>query len=181
MNIKTALLILSITLTSLTYGQNCHCISGGIRDKEKGIETVGGVTNTRDYYGLLIQKIMNYKDTTEPYKYRILYNVASRDQFSNSMLNTLGTVELRLTNDSLITIDSVKYQNNPLGFGPTLGFWFYLSEKDIKTLSNYPMESISVKNVLTPSYFTKKRKKEQTKIFKCLLLRKPKRNKKTSK
>jgi hypothetical protein len=172
MNLKTGLLVLLIPLISLSYGQNCFCISG-TKDKEKGIETVGGVTNTKDYYSLLIQKIMNYRDTTESYTYRMLYNVASKDQFTEDMLKTLGTVELKLTNESTIVIDSVEYQNSPLGFGPTLGFWFYVSEETIKTLSNYPIESISVKDVLRPSHFTKKRKKEQTKIFKCLLLRKP--------
>ncbi len=173
MNLKTGLLISLITLTSLSYGQNCFCISG-TTDKEKGIETVSGVTNTKDYYSLLVQKIINLRDTTESDKYRMLYNVASKDQFSDNMLTTLGTVELKLTNGSTIVIDSVEYQNSPLGFGPTLGFWFYIPEETIRTLANYPIESISVKDVLIPSYFTKKRKKEQTKIFKCLLLRKPK-------
>lgn len=173
MNLKTELLISLIILTSWSYGQNCLCISG-TKDKEKSIETVGGVANTRDYYSLLIQKIMNYSDTTESHKYRMFYNVASRDQFSDSMLNTLGTIELKLTNETTILIDSVEYQNSPLGFGPTLGFWFYISEETIKTLSNYPIESISVKDVLIPSHFTEKGKKEQIEIFKCLLLRKPK-------
>jgi len=173
MNLKTGLLITFVILTSLTYGQNCFGISG-TKDKEKGTETLGGVTNTRDYYSLLIQKIINYRDTTEPHKYRMFYNVASKHQFTDNMLNTLGTIELKLTNDSIIVIDSVEYQNSPLGFGPTLGFMFYVSEEIIKTLANYPIESISAKDVLKPSYFTKMRKKEQTKIFKCLLLRQSK-------
>lgn len=174
-NLKTGLLVLLIALTSLSYGQNCFCISG-TKDKEIGIETVGAVTNTRDYYSLLIQKIMNYRDSTVSHKYRMLYDVASKDQFTEDMLYTLGIVELKLTNESTIVIDSVKYQNSPLGFGPTLGFWFYVSEATIRTLSNYPIESISVKDVLIPSHFTKKKIKEQVKIFKCLLLREPKRN-----
>jgi len=172
MNLKTGLIILMVALTSLSYGQNCFCISG-TKDKEKGIETVGGVTNTKDYYSLLIQKIMYYRDTTESNKYRMLYNVASKVQFSDSLLNTLGTVELKLINGLTIIIDSVKYQNSLLGFGPTLGFWFNVSEETIRTLSNNPIESISIKDLLAPSHFTKKRIKEQTKIFKCLLLRKP--------
>ena len=175
MNLKTILLILSIALTSFSFGQNCFCISG-TKDKEKGIETVGGVTNTRDYYSLLIQKIMNYRDTTETHKYRMFYNVASKVQFSDSLLNTRGTIELKLTNDSTIVIDSVEYQNSPLGFGPTLGFWFNVSEETIRILERYPIESISVKDVLMPSYFTKKRKKEQVRIIRCLLLRQTKRS-----
>ncbi len=170
MNLKISLIVLLIT-SNLSFGQRCFCISS-TKDKEKGIEIAGGVTNTKDYYALLIQKIIYYKDTTKPCKYRMLYNVASKYQFSDSMLNTFGTVELKLTNDSTILIDSVKFQNSPLGFGPTLGFWFYIPEETIKTLSNYPIEYISVKNIVPPSYFTKKRKKEQIRIFKCLLLRK---------
>ena len=160
-------------MTSFSYGQNCFCVSG-TKDKEKGIETVGGVTNTRDYYSLLTQKIMNYRDTTEPNKYRFLYNVASKVLLSDSILNTTGTVELKLLDNTTILIDNVEYQNNPLGPCCTLGFWFYTTEEIIKNLSTNPIESISVKNILGPSIFTKKRQKEQMKIFKCLLIRKPK-------
>ncbi len=153
-----------------SYGQGCSCISG-TKDKEKGIETVGGLTNTSDYYSLLIQKVLNYKDTTVLAKYRLFLNAASRFLFSDSTLKALGIIELKLTDNTTIVLDSVEYKNNPLGICCTLGFWVYISEENIKILSENPIVSITVKDVLSSS-FMPKRQIEQQKIYKCLLARK---------
>ena len=168
-NLMTITLVfLSITMT----GQNCFCISG-TKNKKTGIETVGGVTNTRNYFSLLVQKIMDGNDKTKTYEYRFLYHVPSDFLLTDSMLNTYGTIELMLIDKTPIIIDSVEYQNNPLGFGPTVGFWFYVSEETINTLSSNPIEYISVINILAPSSFTRKRQKEQMRIYSCLLKREP--------
>jgi len=168
--ITLVLFLLSISVYS--NGQGCSCISG-TRDKEKGIETVGGTTNTSDYYSLLVQKIMNNKDTTVVPKYRLFFNAASRVLFSDSTLKTFGIMELKLSDNTTIVLDSVEYQNNPLGFCCTLGFWVYISEENIKRLSENPIVTITVKDILSSS-FNPKRQKEQQKIYKCLLNRKPK-------
>ena len=168
--ITIVLFLMSISVYS--NGQGCSCISG-TRDKEKGIETVGGTTNTSDYYSLLVQKIMNYKDTTVVPKYRLFFNAASRVLFSDSTLKTIGIMELKLTDNTTIVLDSVEYQNNPLGFCCTLGFWVYISEENINRLSENPVVTITVKDILSSS-FNPKRINEQQKIYKCLLNRKPK-------
>ncbi len=165
------MVILLVSVSVYSHGQSCSCISGK-RDKEKGIEVVGGVTNTRDYYGLLVQKIMNYNDTTLAPKYRLFFNVATKVLFSESTLETFGIMELKLTDSTTIVLDSVEYQNNPLGFCCTLGFWVYISEENIKRLSENPIVTITVDDILSSS-FKPKRQREQQKIYKCLLDRKP--------
>ena len=169
---RVTIVIFLLFISVYSNGQGCSCISGK-KDKDKGIETVGGVTNTSDYYSLLIQKIMNYKDTTVSPKYRLFFNAASRVVFSDSTLKTLGTMNLKLTDNTSIVLDSVEYQNNALGYCCTLGFWVYISEENIKKLSENPIVTITVKDILSSS-FNPKRQKEQQKIYKCLLNRKPK-------
>ncbi len=169
---QITIVLFLMSISTYSNGQGCSCISG-TRDKENGIETVGGTTNTSDYYSLLVQKIMNYKDTTVVPKYRLFFNAASRILFSDSTLKTIGIMELKLTDNTTIVLDSVEYQNNPLGFCCTLGFWVYISEVNINRLSENPVVTIIVKDILSSS-FNPKRQKEQQKIYKCLLNRKPK-------
>jgi len=169
---RIVILIILISVTIQTWGQNCSCISG-TKDKKMGIETIGGVTNTNDYYSLLVQKIMNIKDTAITPLYRLFLNAASKVLLSDSILNTLGTIELKLEDNSRIILKSVKYQNNPLGVCCTLGFWVYVPEETIRILSINPIVTITVNDILSTS-FTDKRQKEQIKIYNCLLNKTPK-------
>lgn len=174
---KTKLVQITIVIflwfiSTYSNGQGCSCISGS-KDKDKGIEIIGGVTNTTDYYSLLIQKIMNYKDTTVLPKYSLFFNAASKVVFSDSTLKTLGTMNLILTDNTIIVLDSVEYQNNALGYCCSLGFWVYLSEENVRRLSENPIATIIVKDILFSS-FNPRRQKEQQKIYNCLLNRKPK-------
>jgi hypothetical protein len=169
---RVTIVLFLLFISVFSNGQRCSCISG-TKNKDKGLETVGGVTNTTDYYSLLVQKIMNYKDTTVLAKYRLFFNAASRVVFSESTLKTLGTMYLNLTDNTTIVLDSVDYQNNVLGYCCTLGFWVSISEENIKKLSENPIVTILVKDILSSS-FNPKRQKEQQKIYKCLLNRKPK-------
>jgi len=172
-HLRQLFLIFSLTSISvLTWGQSCSCISG-IKDKEKGVEIVSGITNTSDYYVLLVQKIMNYEDTTISPKYRLFLNVPTKVLFSDSSLKTFSTIELKLLDNSKLILDNVEYKNNPLGDYCTLGFWVYVTEETIKTLSINPIVTITVKDIISSS-FTSKRQKEQQKIYNCLYIRKPK-------
>lgn len=169
--IRSGIIALSLLFISVySFGQGCSCISGK-KDNEKGIETVGGITNTSDYYSLLVQKIMNIKDTTVAPKYRLFLNAASKVLFSDSTLKTLGIMELKLADNTTIILDSVEYKNNPLGLCCTLGFWVYILEDNIMELSENPIVTITIKDILSSS-FTPKRQKEQQRIYNCLLKRK---------
>lgn len=167
---KILLTVVTVTfLSSVTVGQNCSAISG-TKDKKKGYEAYGGVTNTKDHYSLLIQKI-NYTDSIITAPYLFFLNAATRVLFNDSILNTFGTFELKLTDGSTIEIDSVRFQNNPLGFCCTLGFQANsITEEIIIRLSQTPIETIKVKGILTTSFSPKKQKEQQT-IFTCLLNR----------
>ncbi|NVO20705.1 MAG: hypothetical protein HXX13_13470 [Bacteroidetes bacterium] len=168
--IQRIISILIVIIPAFTWGQNCLCISG-LKNKEKGIETIGGVTNTIDFYSLLIHKIINYKDTADLPKYRFLYHAATDFQLTDSMLNSNGTIELILANDSKIIVDSVKYENSPLKACCSIGFWFFLPEETIKTLSVYPIKSITANGIIRTSFFNSRKQREQQKIFNCLINR----------
>lgn len=152
-----------------SFGQNCFCISG-TKDKEKGTETIGGVTNSKDFYSLLIQKVIHQSDTTVKPTYIFYLNAASRVLLSDSMLKTTGVMKLQLLDNSTVTYDSVSYYNNPLGFCCSLGFKVYLTEEQVIAIAKNPIVSITVLNSLTTS-FNSRRQKEQQKIINCLILR----------
>ncbi len=168
---KQLLLAFYLTLISIaTIGQNCFCISG-TKDKTKGIETIGGVTNSKDFYSLLIQKEMNFVNESDAPRYFLTLNAASKVLLSDSTLKTKGTVELLLLDNSLIVVDNVTYLNNPMGYCCSLGFQCEVSETIIKTLSQNPIVTLTVKGILSTS-FAPRKQKEQQKIYNCLLNRK---------
>lgn len=67
--------------TSTCIGQNCSCISG-TTDKNTGIESRGGITNSMDFYSLLLQRETNYKDSIVVPKFKLLLNAASSSSSS---------------------------------------------------------------------------------------------------
>lgn len=169
---STRHLFFAFILTALhfgSFGQNCFCISG-TKDKEKGIETIGGVINSKDYYSLLIQKEIHYTDTTVTPKYIFYLNAASRVSLTDSMLKTTGTMKLQLLDNTTVAYDNVTYYNNPLGYCCSLGFKAYLTEEQVMVIANNPIVSITVLNSLTTS-FNSRRQKEQQKIINCLIPR----------
>jgi hypothetical protein len=171
MKISSAIRQLFFILVSSFYyfdsiGQNCHCISG-TKDKNKGTETLGGLTSSADFYSLLFQKEINRKDTTVKPRYNLFLNVASRVLLSDSMLKTRGVMEVRLLDNSIMKYDSVSFHNNPLGFCCTIGFNVSLTEEEFKMIGTNPIVTLTVLDVKTS--FADKKQKEQQKIINCLI------------
>jgi hypothetical protein len=167
------LILISLTTISVfTWGQNCSCISR-TKDKKTGIETVGGLTNSRDFYSLLIQKKMSSENDSAAPTYFLSLVAASRVLLTDSMLKTKGTIVLKLTDNSLTTIDNVTYMNDPMGLKGSLGFQCEVREDVIQTLSQNPIVLFTVEGILK-TFFVPKKQKEQQKIYTCLLNRKPK-------
>jgi|GEM_PF-1564498 len=171
--LKQIICVLSFVIVSLSVnGQNCSLISGK-KDKQRGIETVSGITTSKDFYSLMIQKELNYADTSISPKYLLFLNAASRVQFTDSILNTTGTLQLKLLDGSAINVEGVSFINNPLGFCCTLGFKANVSEDVVQALAANPIVTLGVMNMLSTN-FEPKKQKEQQRIYSCLLLRKPK-------
>src|SRR6187402_2075614 len=140
----TILLTLLLTLIStLLNGQNCSLISG-TKDKNAGTETVGGITNSKDFYSLLIQKTINMQDKSITPIYTFNLVAASKALLSDSLLNTKGTFELLLLDNTILSIDSVTYKNNPLGYCCSLGFSAEIDENKIKLLKGNPVVTLKV-------------------------------------
>lgn len=169
---KVLIACLTILFSFESFGQNCSCVSG-VKDKTKGIETVGGVTNSQDFYSLLIQKEMSYVDDSSFPRYFLTINAASKVLLSDSILKTKGTLELKLLDNSSIIVDSVTYINNPMGYCCSLGFQCEVDEKVIQVLSKNPIQTLTVRNILSTTFLPRKQKEQQL-IYNCLLLRKPK-------
>lgn len=161
-------MILSLTLLPFfIVGQNCSCISSNT-DKKVGTKTFDGLTNTEHSFGFLIRKQVNITDTTIAPKYVIFLHAASSWLFTDSILNTQGTFELQLLDQSTMIIDSVKYSNNPWGLIPSLGFLASLTENQIRMLSQNPIVTLTVKGILKTGFSDRKIRKQQ-RIFSCLL------------
>ena len=154
-------------IAATCIAQNCSCISG-TKDKQKGIETRGGITNTKDFYSLLIQKETNYKDLSEGPKYYLLLNAASRVVLSDSIVNTKGTIELLLNNSTRLTLDSAKCFNNQMPFGFSIAFIVTVTRDQLEIISKNPIVTFSAFGILSTS-FKEKKQKEQQKIISCLL------------
>jgi len=166
-------LFIVLLLTVLHFGsagQNCSCISGG-KNKKTGIETYSGITNSEHYYSLMISREVLNVDTTTLPKFTLYLNAASRFVLPDSMLNTVGTIELQLLDNTTIICDSVIFFNNPLGFCCSIGFKTYLKEAQIRLIAENPIVTLTVIDILKTS-FSNRRQKEQQKIINCLLQRK---------
>lgn len=166
---RIALIILTLSLNiDLSYGQNCSLISG-TKDKKNGTETAGGITNSKDFYSLLVRKTINYTDNSVPSIYTIDFVAASRVLLSDSLLNTKGTFELLLQDNSTLIIENVTYINNPLGQYRSLGFNSEVTEEQIKIIAQNPIVTFRVKEIELTTDFAPKRQKEQQTICNCLL------------
>jgi hypothetical protein len=163
------LLILTLTLiTVFSYGQNCSLISG-TRDKKNGTETIGGITSSKDFYSLLIHKEINHADKSIVPKYTISLVAASRALFSDSILNTKGTFELFLLDNSNVTVKNVSYMNNPIGQCCSMGFQAEIEEDQIKLLAKSPIVTLKVNEIMLTTLFAPKKQKRQQIICDCLL------------
>jgi hypothetical protein len=166
---KDTLLIITLTLlTAFSYAQNCAFISR-TKDKKSGMETIGGITSSKDFYSLLIHKKINAADKSTTPKYIISLNAASTVLLSDSVLKTGGTFELLLLNNTTVSVRNVKYMNNPLGQCCSLGFQAEIEEDQIKLLAGSPIVTLKVIGIMLTTSFAPKKQKQHQKICDCLL------------
>jgi len=150
-------LILCLVFFSLkTTSQNCSCI---------------GVVTSNDFYSLLIQKQNNFKDTTVTPKYKLYLHAVSKVILSDSMLQTKGSLELKLSDSSVVAVAGVEYSNNPLGYCCSIGFDAIISEDLVRAIAKNPIAAITIKDFFTTTFSPKKFKKQSC-IAECLLLKK---------
>jgi hypothetical protein len=145
-------------------GQNCP---SGKKNKKEGTESFSVMLTSNDYYSLIVQKKVSYTDTTVPPKYNLLFNAASRVKFNDSLLATKGTIDLLLANGTTLSIGNVAYTNANMGFGNSLLFTAGVAEDVISSLATSPVETLTVKEILTTSFATRKQK-DQPALFACL-------------
>lgn len=164
-------ILLLIALTSFqSFGQNCSSISA-TNNKKTGIETFGGVTNSKDFYSLLIHKQIHRADNTTSPIYSITLVAASRVLLSDSMLNTKGSFELLLLDSTTVIVKNVTYLKNALGHSSALGFQAEIEKDKIEHLAKSPIVMLKVPELpLATSFAPPKQKKQQT-ICNCLLTR----------
>jgi hypothetical protein len=170
---KTTILLVLIALPlAASIAQNCSLVSG-TKDKKNGTETVGGITSSKDFYSLLIQKKINHTDTAIAPKYTVFLTAASKVLLSDSMLTTKGTFEFMLLDNSTMTINNVTYENSPFGFSAALGFYTIITEEQIKALAKAPIVTLKVNEVGLTTIFAPKKQKQLQTICDCLLYKYP--------
>ena len=150
-----------------TIAQNCFCVSTA-KDKESGKITTTGIVNSSDFYSLLIQKETNFKDLDLTPKYNLFLNAASRVVLSDSIVNTVGVVELLLKDNSKLILENAKCFNNPMPFGFCIAFSVTVTKEQLEIISKNPIETFRAFDILKTS-FNERRQKEQQKIVNCLL------------
>ena|SRR5690606_19888830 len=159
-------LIVIIILTASTvnsFGQGCGLVSG-TKDKTTGIETKGGVVNSKDFYSLLIQKRLDPNDSLN---YFLFLNAASRVMLSDSIIKSKGTFELTLASGQKILIENAECENDPMGFGASIGFTVKTREKVLEPVIDDPIQKIKVFGILE-TVFSPRNQRQQQKILTCL-------------
>jgi len=151
-----------------SFGQDCRGVSGK-KNQEQRIEIFTGITNSEDFYSLLIQKEINLGNAGTP-KYILYLNAASKVLLSDSVLDSKGSIEMQLLDGSKVIYENAKAYNNPLGYCCMLGFKVYLPEEEIKIFAENPIVTFKAFRILTTTFSTKKQK-EQQRIINCLLNR----------
>lgn len=156
-----------LLFTNHSFGQGCGLVSG-MKDKKTGIETRGGVINSKDFYSLVIQKEIDTNYTSNSLNYSISLIAASRVMLADSLLQTKGKFELHLTNGRTIVWENATCFNDPLGMGNSVGFNVEIAEDQIREILNQSITKIKVFGILETEFSTKKQKQQQ-KIVSCLI------------
>jgi len=154
-------------IVATTIAQNCSCVSSA-KDKKTGKVTTTGITNSSDFYSLLIQKETNFKDLDLVPKYNLLLNAASRIVLSDSIVNSVGLIELLLKDNSKLILENARCFNNPMPFGFCIAFSATVTKEQLEIISKNPIETFRAFDILKTS-FNERRQKEQQKIINCLL------------
>ena len=88
----------------------------------------------------------------------IYFTATSNIFFAESIQNASMTIDLQLTNNSSLVLDSVKCLSDSLDFVPSLVFHISLTEEQVRKLYKNPIETFTAKGILTTT-FTKKKVK----------------------
>jgi hypothetical protein len=150
-------------ITFSSFGQGCGLVSG-TKDKATGIETKGGVVNSKDFYSLLIQKRFDPNDSLN---YFLFLNAASRVMLSDSTLKSKGKFELTLVSGQIIIIENAECKNDPMGFGASVGFTAKTRADVLEKIIDDPIQKIKVFEILETE-FSPRSQKQQQKILTCL-------------
>lgn len=153
-----------------SLAQNCSLISG-TKDKKTGEETFGGITNSKDFYSLLVHKKINRSEQHVSPEYTLSLTAASRVILSDSMLQTKATFDLLLLDSSTLRVTDVSLFNNPIGGCCSLGFQAKLQEEDVKRLAKSPIVTLTVDEIMLTTTFAPKKQKQQQTICECLLIK----------
>ncbi|HQW22888.1 MAG TPA: hypothetical protein PLI47_06285 [Bacteroidia bacterium] len=156
-----------IAISVNCIAQNCSCISG-TKKKKDSTKTWGGITSSKDFYSLLINRVVNYEDTTIASKYYLSLSAASRVLLSDSITKSKGSFELLLADSSKVTFEGAECLNNPAGFAGAIGFQILLTEEQIKIISTNPIVTLTAFGILRTS-FDPQKQNEQKRIVTCLL------------
>jgi len=164
---NTLLTLVFYSVVMTTIAQNCSCVSTA-KDKKTGTETTTGIVNSSHYYSLLIQKETNSKDLDLEPKYKLFLNAASRYVLSDSIVNSVGVIELLLKDNSKLILENAKCFNNPMPFGFCVAFTVGITKEQLGIIASNPIISFRAFDILETT-FKERQQKEQQKIVNCLL------------
>ena len=161
---KYYLIISFLTFITInSFGQGCGLVSS-TKNKTTGIETKGGIASSKDFYSLLIRKVMDPNDSLNCL---LFLNAASRVMLPDSLLKSKGQFELLLKSGKIILINNADCVNDPLGLGNSIGFNVRTNETNFKQILNDPIAKIKVFGILQTE-FSEKMQEQQQKIINCL-------------
>jgi hypothetical protein len=167
MNRITLIIALNLSVflaTQPLFSQGCYEISR-TKDKEIGWETYHGAVKS---YGWHVSAARQFyrKDAIPSNYYLLLYNPRLRIINKNKIF-TFGKMRIHLEDNSILHLDSVRYENDPLKDGGGFSAKVYLVDEEIQKLKQYGILRIYVDDLDIPLEGNK-RKKIST-IINCLV------------
>src|SRR5687768_18507307 len=101
-------LLLCFSAIQPLFSQSCYGISRS-KDKEKGWETYYGAVNSSNWYVSAARQFYR-KDSIPPNFYLLVYNVWKKKVDINRLF-TFGKMRVHLEDNSILHLDSVRYDN----------------------------------------------------------------------
>jgi hypothetical protein len=150
-----------------SFGQDCGLVSK-TKDKKTGIESRGGIINSKDFYSLLIYNQYDPENPSDSLTYSISLVAASSVELTDSLTHATGKFELQLANGKLIIWGNATCFNNPAGIQGAIGFQININERQIREILNQPILRIKAFGILETE-FAPNKQKQQLKIVDCLI------------
>jgi len=166
MNRITFLLTLNLCCSAIQplFSQSCYEISRS-KDKETGRETYYGEVGSRHWYVSAGRQFYR-KDSIPPNFYLLVYNVWKKKVKINKLFN-FGKMRIHLEDNSILHLDSVRYDNDPLRQGGGFSAKVYLVDEEVQKLNAHPILRIYLEDHDIPlDGFTRKK---FFKIVNCLV------------